>query len=258
MRKILSTLFTLACIFILNNSIYSQGWVMEESNNSVTFISEGWIKSLPGDMDEIPMTSLYNPGSGIIIMINENDLTYAEGSPEDYCNAMKSMMNEMNMQMPADQKKMMEDMIAQEKAKPAPKVSIQKSSGEAIAGYSTTKYTISVDGELFEEKWISSDASLNDLIRIMNKTVDMTMKIAGCTVPDEVFLRNSPEFSEAYKNVERSGIELKSLNYEYSDGESGSDVVSLQKEDISSNEFEVPGDYSQISFNELIKSMSGM
>jgi hypothetical protein len=94
MRKILSTLFTLACILMLNNSIYSQGWVMEESNNSVTFISEGWIKSLPGDMDEIPMTSLYNPGSGIIIMINENDLTYAEGSPEDYCNAMKSMMNE--------------------------------------------------------------------------------------------------------------------------------------------------------------------
>jgi hypothetical protein len=187
-------------------------------------------------------------------------LTYAEGSPEDYCNAMKSMMNEMNMQMPADQKKMMEDMIAQEKAKPAPKVSVQKSGGENIAGYSTTKYSISVDGELFEEKWISSDASLNDLIRIriMNKTVDMTMKIAGCTVPDEVFLRNSPEFSEAYKNVERSGIELKSLNYEYSDGESGSDVVSLQKEDISSNEFEVPGDYSQISFNELIKSMSGM
>jgi hypothetical protein len=243
---------------MLNYSAYSQGWVMEESNNSVTLIGEGWIKSLPGDMDEIPMTSLYNPGSGIIIMINENDLTYAEGSPEDYCNAMKSMMNEMNMQMPADQKKMMEDMIAQEKAKPAPKVSVQKSGGENIAGYSTTKYSISVDGELFEEKWISSDASLNDLIRIMNKTVDMTMKIAGCTVPDEVFLRNSPEFSEAYKNVERSGIELKSLNYEYSDGESGTDVVSLQKEDISSNEFEVPGDYSQISFNELIKSMSGM
>src|SRR5210317_1264004 len=108
MRKISFTIFSLACIFLLNNSVYSQGWVIEESNNSITYISDGWIKSLPDDMDEVPMTSMYNPGADLIIMINENDMTYAKGSADDYCNAMKSMMNEMNMQMPAEQKKIMD------------------------------------------------------------------------------------------------------------------------------------------------------
>lgn len=258
MRKIPLTIFFLTCIFLLNNSVYSQSWVIQESNNSITYVGDGWIKSLPEDMDEVPMTSMYNPGSNLIIMINENDMTYAKGSADDYCNAMKSMMSEMNMQMPEEQKKMMDDMIAQEKAKPAPKVTVEKSNGGSIAGYNTTKYSIKVDGELFEEKWISDDPSLDDLIRIMNTTIDMSFKIAGCTVPDEVFLKNAPEFSEAYKNVEKAGIELKSVSYEYGSGDSGTEVVSLQKEDLSSDEFEVPGDYSQISFDELIMSMSGM
>jgi hypothetical protein len=258
MRKISFSISCLACIFLLNNSAYSQGWVIEESINSITYISDGWIKSLPDEMDEVPMTSMYNPGSGIVLLINESDMTYAKGSADDYCNAMKTIMEEMNMQMPDEQKKMMDDMIAQEKAKPAPVVTVEKSSGGSVAGYNTTKYSIKVDGELFEEKWISDDASLNDLIRIMNETMDMTVAIAGCSVPDEVFLRNAPEFSETYKNIERAGIELKSVSYEYGSGESGTDVVSLQKEDLSSDEFEVPGDYSQISFGELIMSMSGM
>jgi hypothetical protein len=258
MRKILNFIFVIACILFLNNSVYSQGWVMEESNNSITYISDGWIKSLPDEMDEMPMTSMYNPGSNLIIMINENDMTYAKGSADDYCNAMKTMMSEMNMQMPEEQKKMMDDIIAQEKAKPAPKVIVEKSNGGSIAGYNTTKYSIKVDGKLFEEKWISDDASLNDLIRIMNETQDMTINIAGCSVPDAIFLKNAPEFSEAYKNVERAGIELKSVSYEYGSSESGTEVVSLQKEDLSSDEFEMPGDYSQISFDELIISMSGM
>lgn len=242
----------------MNNSVYSQGWVIEESNNSITYIGDGWIKSLPDDMDEMPMTSMYNPGSNLIIMINENDMTYAKGSADDYCNAMKTMMREMNMQMPAEQKKMMDEMIAQEKAKPAPKVTVETSNGGSVAGYNTTKYSIKVDGELFEEKWISNDAALNDLIRIMNETMDMTINIAGCSVPDEIFLKNAPEFSETYKNVERAGIELKNVSYEYGSGESGTDVVNLQKEDLSPDEFEVPGDYSEISFDELIISMAGM
>ena len=258
MRKILNFIFVIACLLLLNNSVYSQGWVMQESNNSVTYIGDGWLKSLPDDMDEIPMTSMYNPGSNLIIMINENDMTYAKGSADDYCNAMKTMMNEMNSQMPEEQKKMMADMIAQEKAKPAPKVTVEKSNGGSIAGYNTTKYSIKVDGELFEEKWISDDASLNELIRLMNKTMDMTMNIVGCSVPDEVFLKNSPEFSETYKNIERAGIELKSVSYEYGSSESGTDVVSLQKENLSSDEFEVPEGYSEVNFGELIMSMSGM
>jgi len=258
MKKLLSISFTLAFMYLLNNSVYSQGWIMEESDNGVTYINNGWIKTLANDMDEIPITSIFNADSRTIVMINEGDMTYAKGSIEDYCNAVISMRDDMNKQMPAEQLKLMEDMIAQEKAKPAPKVSVQKSNSESIAGYNTTKYSISVDGELFEEKWISNDAALSDLIQIMNKSIDITFKLAGCSVPDESFLKNAPEFSETYKNVERSGIELKSLSYEYGSADPGTEVIRLEKEDISSEEFDVPEGYQEMILKEFIMAMSGM
>jgi len=258
MKKLLNIIFTFTLIFFVSNSIYSQGWIMEESDNSVTFIGNGWVKTLASNMEEVPITSMYNLGTNTIILINEDELTYVKGSADDYCNAIKAMRDEMNKQMPTEQVKMMEDLIVQEKAKPAPTVIVQKGSGESIAGYSTTKYSILVDGELFEEKWISSDLALKGLVQAMNENVDLTLKIAGCSVPDEAFLKTAPEFSTAYKNVERSGIELKSISYEYGSAEPGTEVVSLQKEDLSSEEFEVPGDYSESNFEEFIMSMFGM
>jgi hypothetical protein len=164
----------------------------------------------------------------------------------------------MNKQMPAEQLQMMEDMIAQERARQAPEISVLKSSGESIAGYNTTKYSISVDGELFEEKWISNDATLSSLIRIMNESSDLGVKMAGCSVPDESLIKNAPEFSEAYKNVERTGIEMKSMSYEYGSADPGTDVVRLEKEDISSEEFDVPIGYNEMLLKEFIMAMSGM
>lgn len=258
MKKIMNyTLLSIAIIFV-TNLCYSQGWIISDANNNVTLIGKGWVKTFPDDMEEFPVTTMYNAGENVIIMINDNDMSYAKGSGDDYCNAMKSMREEMNSKMPQEQQQMMKDMIAQEKAKPAPKVSIQKSSGETVAGYSTMKYSISVNGELFEEKWISNDASFKDLIQITNQLTDWSLKIAGCTVPDEVFLKNAPEFSKEYMDVERAGVELKSVRYEYGSAETDTDVVSIEKEDISSDEFEVPEDYSEISLKDLILSMSGM
>ena len=258
MKRIMNYTLLIIALFIISSSGYSQGWIITDADNSVTFISDEWVKSYESGMDEVPITSMFKPGSDLFIMINENDMVYAKGTTEDFCNAMKSMQEDMNKQMPPEQQKMMEQMIADEKAKPAPEVTIQKSGGESIAGYNTTKYSISVNGELFEEKWISSDASLKSLIEVLNKTVDMTLKVAGCSVPDESFLKNAPEFSKEYLEVERAGIELRSIRYEYGSAEPETDILSIEREDISSDEFEVPEDYSEISMKELIMSMAGM
>jgi len=258
MKRIMNYTFLIIIFYIISTSGYSQSWIITESNNNVTIIGNGWVKTFPDDMDEVPVTTMYNAGKNLIIMINDNDMTYTKGSSDDFCNAMKSMRDEMNQQMPPEQQQMMKDLIAQEKAKPAPKVTVQKSGGESIAGYNTTKYNISVDGELFEEKWISNDASLQDLIQITNHFSDWSLQTAKCTVPDEVFLRNAPEFSKEYMDVERTGVELRSVRHEYGSVEPETDIVSIEKEDLSPEEFEVPEDYSEVSMKEIILSMSGM
>jgi len=258
MKRIMNYTVFIIAFYLISFSGYSQGWIISEANNNVTIVSDGWVKTFPDEMDEVPVTTIYNAGENVIIMINDNDMIYAKGSGDDFCNAMRSMREEMNSQMPQEQQQMMKDMIAQEKAKPAPKVSVQKSQGETVAGYSTSKYSIIVNGELLEEKWISNDAFFRDLIQITNNFSDWSLKTAECTVPDEVFLRNAPEFTKEYMDVERTGIELRSIRYEYGSADTETDVVSIEKEDIPSEEFEIPEDYSEVSLKELIMSMSGM
>ena len=258
MKKLLKYISLIIAILFVSTVCFSQGWIITDANNKVTMIGNGWIKDFPDDMDDVPMTTMYNSSKNLIIMINDMDMTYTKGSGDDFCNAMKSMRVEMNQHMPAEQQQMMKDMIAEQKAKPAPKVSVQKSSGESVAGYSTTKYSISVDGELYEEKWISNDASLSGLIQATNDLSGWGKKLAGCSVPDESFLKNAPEFSNEYMDVEHAGVEMKSVSYEFGSAEEGTDIVSIERENLSSEEFEVPGDYSQVSMKEMIMSMSGM
>ncbi len=236
---------------------HAQDWVMTDADYTVTYIGDGWFKSIDGSEEE-DITFMFNHSKDIIIMIDDANERYAKGSGDDYCNAMKAMRDEMNKQIPPEQAKMMQDMIEQQKAKPTPKVSVTKGSGERIAGYQTDKYSIHVDGELFEEKWMSTDPALKDILQIIRGIVEFTARTVSCSVPDESFLKGSPEFSAEYKKLEGSGVELKSVRYEFGDPDVDREVVSLEKEDIPSSEFEIPDGYSAINLKDLIMEMSGM
>ena len=231
---------------------------MMEADNSVTYISDGWIKAITNEEEMQDITFMFNANKDMIIMIDDANERYARGSGTDYCNAMKSMQEEMQKNMPPEQKKMMEDMINQQKAKPAPKVTVEKGAGEEIAGYGTSKYSVFADGELYEEKWMTQDPSLKEILDIVKKTQELTSRIVYCGVPDESFLKGSPEFSPEYKNVEVAGIELKSIRYEFGSEDLQTDVVSLERENIPASEFEVPDGYREMNFQDMILAMSGM
>jgi hypothetical protein len=259
MKKVVFLPYLVGILFILSViNAHSQGWIMTEADNSMTYISDGWIKAITSDEEMQDLTFMFNADKDIIIMVDDANERYAKGSGQDYCNAMKSMRDEMNKKMSPEQLKMMEDMISEQKAKPAPRVTVEKGEGEEIAGFRTEKYAVYSDGELFEEKWITSDPSLKSILDMIKKTQELTSKIVKCGVPDESFLKSSPEFSEEYKKLEIAGIELRSVRYEYGSEDLQTDVVSLEKEDIPSSEFEVPDGYSELSFQDIIMAMSGM
>jgi hypothetical protein len=259
MKKVVFLPYLVGFLLILSvTNALSQGWVITEADNSMTYISDGWIKSITSDEEMQDITFMFNANKDIIIMVDDANERYAKGSGEDYCNAMKSMRDEMNKKMPPEQLKMMEDMINEQKAKPIPKVTVEKGDGEEIAGFQTEKYAVYADGELFEEKWITTDQSLKNILDIVTITQELTSKIVKCGVPDESFLKSSPEFSPEYKKLEIAGIELKSIRYEFGSEDLQTDVISLEKEDIDSSEFEVPDGYSELSFKDIILAMSGM
>lgn len=256
MKNCFKYIFTIILFLFIGYKSHSQGWIITESDNSITLIREGWVKSISND-EEGGSTSIFNPEKGVFIMIDEANETFAKGSGDDFCNAIISMREEMNKQMPPEQLKMMEDMIADNKAKPAPKVTVSKENGGEIAGYQTEKYSIIADGELFEEKWITNDQALKSIIDIYKGTQELTYKTVKCSVLDESFLEISTEYSNEYMKVELSGVELKSVSYEYG-SETLTEVLSIEKEDISPSEFEVPENYSEISFEDFLMAMSGM
>jgi len=238
-------------------AIQAQTWIMVESDNSVTYIKNDWIKSVEVG-EEGDFSFIFNASRDLIIIIDDANAAYAQGSGEEYCLAVKSLQEEMNKQMPPEHKKMMQDLINDQKAKPTPKVTVSKGTGGEIAGYPTSKYSINVDGELFEEKWITNDPSLNSILNVNKSTQKLMSKTITCALPDGWPLNSSPEFSAEYKEVENSGIELKSVSHEYGSAEINTDVISIDKEDIPDEEFDVPGDYENIGFKELLMSMSDM
>jgi len=257
-RQAPTTLIFLLIFILYDLRAMSQGWIMMEADNSVTYISDGWIKAITHEEDMQDIAFLFNADKDMIIMIDNANGRYARGSGEDYCNAMKSMQEEMQKNMPSEQKKMMEDMINQQKARPAPSVTVEKGEGEEIAGYTTSKYSVYADGELYEEKWMTHDPSLKEILDIVKKTQELTSRIVYCGVPDESFLKSSPEFSPEYKNMQVAGIELKSIRHQYGSEDLQTDVVRLEREDIPASEFEVPDGYREMNFQDMILEMSGM
>ena len=58
----------------------------------------------------------------------------------------------------------------------------------------------------------------------MNEAYKNVSKLVSCGMPDEVFIRNSPEFSPQYQEVEQAGVELRSVKYEFGSAMQETDV----------------------------------
>ena len=257
MKSTINNLLTLWTFLLVIWSSSAQVWVIREADNSATYIDKSWVKIIEYD-DEGVNTTIYNVSEDIMILINDNQGIYAKGSSIDFCNSFKSLRDDMNKNAPESHQKVMQDMIKAEKAKLAPEIKVSKSDGEKIIGYQTTKYSIFINDGLYEEMWITNDAALKSVIDANRKILKKGFKIAECYVPDEVFLKSSIEFSKEYKELEMTGVTLKSINYDDYQSNNITDVVSIAQENVSPVEFEVPEGYKLVSFKELLMSKSGM
>ena len=256
-NKTFNFLLNLMTFLFIISSINAQTWIMTDADNSVTYIGKNWLKSIENDEDGLS-TSIYNLSEDIMILIDDNQEIYAKGSSADFCNYIKSYRDDMNKNMPESQQKMMRDMIKAEEAKPVPEITVSKSSGETIAGYQTAKYSIFMNGGLYQEMWITNDDELKDIMNGYRKLLKEGSIIQKCSVPDEAFLKSSPEFSKEYKEVEMNGVILKSINYDEYESTVQTEVVNIKKENVPAVIFDVPNGYKLVSFSKFFMATSGM
>jgi len=221
------------------------GWVMLEQNGDKTLISNGRLK---GTSEGV--STIFNGPKNEIIFIDDGENIYWRGTADEYCSGSAAMFEQVMQGIPEEQREMMKQMMAKENQSPEKKVTVVKeSAGETIAGHKTMKYKVLVDGELFEEVWLTTDASL---MKEFKPLVPMLQKFNSCLGSMEMGF--TVEKSTEYQKLWETGFELKSVRHEFGSAETETDVVKLEKSDITDQEFEVPAGYKKRSFAEMMQS----
>jgi hypothetical protein len=121
--------------------------------------------------------------------------------------------------------------------------------GETIAGLKTLKYKVMVDDALFEEVWLTTDASI---MKAYKPLIPMLQKFDSCL--GEMGMEYTPERSAEYQKLWETGFQLKSVRYASGSPETETDVVKMEKANIPDQRFEVPAGYQQRSFTEMMQS----
>lgn len=255
--------FFLVSIFLLLASQAFAGWVIEEvsgypegeETRETIYFQKNKIKTV--DSEQI---MIFDLEKGMLYFLNPDREIYWSGTPEEFQEAMKEamklamekMLEKMLEEMAPEQreayKQFMEGMEEETKeATPEKKVKVEvkKTSEKAsVAGYSTQKYQVWVDGELKEELWISTEINLKDEIDL-KKFVQFIQALSGAG--EEESYESSPE----YMGLMKQGYWLRSINYSLGKKGTVREATKVEKKRVPDSEFEVPKSYRKVSIGEM-------
>lgn len=206
------------------------GWVLLEQDGQKNLISQGRIKTVPPDATE--GWSVMDFKKGQILIVNFEDKTYAQASLDQFCKSMQQLKTKIQA------------MLSKTKQPPKPlKVEvIKQGAGGKIAGVNTEKYKVMMDGQLYEEVWLTTEL---EFIKDFNPAV--LTKLMTCGTGDED-VENSP----AYQKMVASGWLLRAIDYEGGQADTQTDVVKITKQDIAESEFAVPQGLKKTSIENMI------
>lgn len=212
-----------------------------------------------GGIDE---SFIFNTKSNQFSFIINQNKTFWSGNILDFriemSEAIKRVMNEMIKNLPEDQREMYAKMlgsVTQMYESPAPdkinsiNVKITNTgTQEEIAGYTSKKYDVNVNGNLVESIWISSELDMKEELNSL-KIAEMLNQIMP-NVDGELYY----EFTNQYLELWKKGFRMKSIDDE---GET-IEVIKVKQRNITGNELGVPDGYTKISPLEFMqKQMMG-
>ena len=239
---------------------------IEFKSGSQHKITDEYFKSI---QEEGALISIANLKEKTIKMPNERDKTYLQMSPQDMCNTGKVMQetvadNISNMleNLPAEQREKMAAILASRPPSAKPKDNVEiinLGESDTIAGYKTTKYKIVVNDQVKEILWQTTDK------KIINEVEHLY------AFGEEISCDSYDDYQDslAYKALSKKGYPLKTyLNYAAFNESNNSfgdnhyeeddieEVVSVNFNDISNTEFQVPADYKKTTREELMQKMT--
>jgi hypothetical protein len=218
------------------------GWVLIEADGSESLISKGQMRAA-WDIG----TSILDANSSKIIIIDEMRRTYASGTVDELCAEIKSSVESLMGEMPAEQREMIQRMMAQEKA-PEVKI-VDKGAGEKISGFATKRYDVLANGELHEQLWIADDAALMAECKpVMMMLAQFSQCMASANPMGGV---SDPEATPEYAGIFELGIIVRSVGAGELEEGIAPDEATIEKRDVPESTFKVPAGYRAISFADV-------
>jgi hypothetical protein len=256
----LAGLAVAALVGLAATSVHA-GYAMFDQQGGQTLVSKGRIKHTGQAADQ--PTMVFDVGRGRLWFANPRTRSYWEGTAEEYCTAMKSLlgstMSEMEKQMkeqlaklPPDQRAQAEQMMkqalqqaqgTQPGAPPgkAPKVTVERTGEQAtIAGQAARKHRVLADGQPSLDVWLASDAGLAQELGLA-RMPESYGRMAACldARPTGQVVFESPEYRQLYSQ----GWPLRIVSYESGAAQAIVEIVKIERRDVPEAEFAPPAGF---------------
>lgn len=258
MKNLITIIFVI--IFILSTFRLNAGWVITQrhsTDDGLIRYETLMIQSNLVKMSGLDGTFVFDLEKGTFILANEQKKVFWEGKfgefRSSYYEALKLIIQELTKDLPQDQKEMYNTMFQEtidmyaapsQSAKDSLKTEINNTGAtEEIAGYSSSRYEVFVNGKLREQLWISAGIPLKkdlDLRKFASLMNEIQPNING----EYVY-----ENSGSYLNLTNAGFPMRSID----DLGIMVEVIKVEEQKIAMSEFEMPADFKQVGLDELIR-----
>jgi len=244
-RLIALLVLSIAC---LEAATAQNGWRIVDQGGEITFISKGRLKQAWGE-DALIMDGVKNR----ILFLSTEKKAFASGTPDQYCALMKEMQDELIAKLPPDQREAVTARKGQKEGGTQPTVVVKyQGAGQKVSGLATDKYAVMVDGKLYEEVWLATDA---DFLKHFKPLVGIFRSFSECV--GSMAMRDEVESAKEYLDLYEKGIEVKARRAGAGGEEDSDQEAQVERVTVSDAEFVVPPGYSSMELREFVRSQMG-
>ncbi|MCK4305776.1 MAG: DUF4412 domain-containing protein [Candidatus Eisenbacteria sp.] len=263
-----SILLAMAFSLLLASNAYA-GWIIEsnttmqdgEKSKEVVYIQDNKMKVVSWEGQSIGQIMIFDIEKGTMCVCMPERKVYFCSTPDELKKSSEEMANKMKeammAKMPPEQreayKKMMEMEAGEKEAAPEKKATykVKKTLEKAsIAGFSTVKHQVFMNGELDQELWLASKVKAVDELD-MGKMINMMKGMSDSG--EHVSFSSTQECLE----LMRQGFPIKTVHYEEGEQSQVEEAVRIEKKKIPASELKPPEGYKELTMEEVYGMMRG-
>lgn len=273
-RRPLSMLLGLALGSFLASPAVA-GYQLTDKDGDRTLVSKGRVKELSGAGGG--PQSVFDLGAARAWMSNPDRGVYWEGTIDELCTtirdttaaigkAMHDAMEEQLSKLPPESRAKVEALRKQleanrktDEGKTGPGVvKVERTEETAtIAGQPTRKYSVLVDGALYEEDWLTTDPALAKEFAL-DRASELMSRVSSCATasdPDPSHPKGIDE-GKIYQKLYPQGWPLKTVAYAGGKSHTKAEITKVEKRDVPESEFKPPAGFRKAPLSEVM--FSGM